>query len=278
MEIKFALWRYRKDDFGELIPYDPIVVSSWTEVGEKKKEGYSLRGLTYRVFQMFKGLQYNEDFLKERDEFRKKFKIPEEINFYKYLENKHYFLSEPKITKRNLIKSMFFQEIVFWGGLTQKYRMPYYVKEMLIDLFYTGVVRYIPPFGGEIAVQVYPKQHWLDPKRVSLEITSPLITKNALKKFIDENWNKIKNYVAALPSENKLLISENDLNLLKLRRKQKTISRVADEVYFQKTGPIIDFKNDEGIKTETVKTAYFRAKEKVDELFRPINKKPKKMR
>lgn len=278
MEIKFALWRYRKDDFGELVPYDPIVISSWEEVGKKKKEGYSLQGLTYSVFQMFKGLQYNEDFLRERDIFRKKFNIPARISFSKYLENKHYFLSKSETAQRDFTKSLTFQELVFWGGLIQKYRMPYYVKEMIIDLFYTGVVRYIPPFGGEIAVQVYPKQHWLDPKRVSLEITSPLITKNALKKFIDENWNKIKNYVAALPSENKLLITDNDLNLMKLRKKYRLLSRVADEVYVASTKRIRDLKKDKGVNNSAIKTAYFRAKEKIDELFRPIDKKRKKMR
>lgn len=278
MEIKFALWRYRKDDFGELVPYDPIVVSSWEEVGKKKKEGYSLQGLTYSVFQMFKGLQYNEDFLRERDIFRKKFNIPARISFSKYLKNKHYFLSKSKTSQRDFTKSLTFQELVFWGGLTQKYRMPYYVKETLADLFYTGIVRHIPPYGGEIIMQVYPKQNWLSPKRVCLEISSPLITKSALKQFIDEHWGTLSNYIAALPTENKLLITDNDLNLMKLRKKYGLLSRVADEVYFSSAKRIKDLKEDKGVNNSAIKTAYFRAKEKIDELFRPIDKKRKKMR
>ena len=66
MEIKFALWKYIKDEFGELRPVNPIIVSTWKEVGEKRKEGYDLQGLTYPIFQQFKGLKYNEHFLQEK--------------------------------------------------------------------------------------------------------------------------------------------------------------------------------------------------------------------
>ena len=41
------------------------------EVGEKRKEGYDLQGLTYPIFQQFKGLKYNEHFLQEKRNFGK---------------------------------------------------------------------------------------------------------------------------------------------------------------------------------------------------------------
>ena len=108
MEIKFALWQYKKDELGELKPTNPIVVSTWEEVRAKAKEGYRLQGLTYPVFQMFKALEYNEYFLKERERFRKEFQIPARVSFKKYLENSRYFAKDKKITKKNFITSPFF--------------------------------------------------------------------------------------------------------------------------------------------------------------------------
>ena len=104
MEIKFALWQYKKDELGELKPTNPIVVSTWEEVRAKAKEGYRLQGLTYPVFQMFKVLKYNEYFLKERERFRKEFQIPARVSFKKYLENSRYFAKDKKITKKKLRK------------------------------------------------------------------------------------------------------------------------------------------------------------------------------
>lgn len=277
MEIRFALWQYQKDEFGELQASNPIIVDSWTTVGEKAREGYKLQGLTYHVFQMFKALEYNEHFLKEREKFRKEFNIPEEIDFKKYLENMRYFESKKKLSKANFTQSPLFKEMAFVGNLEQKYRMPYHVRELLIDLFYTGVVRFIPPYGGEVEIAVFPKQQWLNPKAVELKITSPHVTKNALKKFIDEHWERLEPYIRALPAENKTLISDNDLELMSWRKKYKTIPKMTMAIYLAKNPGDVLTEKEKDVKEATVKSAFFRAKEKIDELFRPIGKKKKKV-
>lgn len=277
MEIRFALWQYQKDEFGELQASNPIIVDSWTTVGEKAREGYKLQGLTYHVFQMFKALEYNEHFLKEREKFRKEFNIPEEIDFKKYLENMRYFKPKKKLSKANFTQSPLFKEMAFVGNLEQKYRMPYHVRELLIDLFYTGVVRFIPPYGGEVEIAVSPEQQWLNPKAVELKITSPHVTKNALKKFIEKHWDRLEPYIRALPAENKALISDNDLELMSWRKKYKTIPKMTMAIYLAKNPGDVLTKKEKDVKEATVKSAFFRAKEKIDELFRPIGKKKKKV-
>ena len=278
MEIKFALWQYKQDELGELKPTDPIVVSTWEEIRAKAKEGYRLQGLTYSICQMFKALEYNEYFLKERERFRKEFQIPARVSFKKYLEHSRYFAKDKKITKKNFITSPFFKEICFLGKVVQAYRMPNHIKELLRDLFYTGVVRFIPPFGGDVRIAIYPKQRWLHPKEVRLEITSPHMTKNALKKFIDLHWEMLQPYILALPAENNLLITEHDLEIMRLRKENKTISNVATEMYLAMNPGDVRYGKEKEVKEATVKTAYFRAKEKIDELFRPVGQKKKKMR
>lgn len=92
------------------------------------------------------------------------------------------------------------------------------------------------------------------------------------------HWEMLQPYILALPAENNLLITEHDLEVMRLRKENKTISNVATEMYLAMNPGDVRYGKEKEVKEATVKTAYFRAKEKIDEFFRPVGQKKKKMR
>lgn len=267
MEIKFALWKYIKNEFGELSPVSPIIVSTWKEVGEKRKEGYDLQGLTHPIFQQFKGLQYNEYFLQEKRVFRKKFQIPNRVSFSKYLKNIHYFISPKNLTKERLT-----EEIIYLNLLKTKYSMPSYIYDSLGDLFYTGIIRFVPPLRDGLNISVEPKQNWLPPRKIRIEIISPLVTQRMLIGFIRNNWKMLNRRIKELPSFDKSSISDSDLKLLQMREKGNSIRKMTDIIYEEKN----KYPQKEIIIEESaINSAFYRAKEKADELFYPLHTEKK---
>lgn len=267
MKIKFALWKYIKDEFGELSPVSPIIVSEWEEVGEKRKEGYDLQGLTYPIFQQFKGLQYNEYFLQEKRIFRKKFQIPNRVSFSKYLKNIHYFMSPKNLTKERLT-----EEIIYLNLLKTKYSMPSYIYDSLGDLFYTGIIRFVPPLRDGLDISVEPKQNWLPPRKVQIEIISPLVTQRMLIDFIRNKWGMLERQIKELPYFEKSLISDRDLKLLQMRQEGNSVRKMTDIICEEKN----KYSQKEIIIEESaINSAFYRATGKVDELFYPLPTKKK---
>ena len=262
MEIKFALWKYIKDEFGELRPVSPIIVSTWEDVGEKRKEGYDLKGLTYPIFQQFKGLQYNEYFLQEKRVFKEKFQVPNEVSFPKYLKNIHYFMSPKNLTKERLT-----EEIIYSNLLNTKYSMPSYIYDSLGDLFYTEIIRFVPPLRNGLDISVEPKQNWLPPRKVQIEIISPLVTQRMLIDFIRNNWEMLKRQIKELPSFAKSSISDRDLKLLKTRQAGNIERKITDIVYVDKNK---HSQKEIIVEESAINSALYRAQEKVNELFYPL--------
>ncbi len=275
MEIKFALWRYRKDDFGEWIRQSPVIVSSWKDIEKKRQEGYDLKGLTQDVFLVFKGLGHNEYFLKERKNFKQKFKVPNHINLKRYLEEGAYFAPNEN-EKRDITSTRIFQIITYLGKLERSYCMQGCIENSLYGLLEAVLVYDINSYSGGIGIDVEPKQTHLSPRVIRIEITLPTVTKHALNKFIKQNWGTLERYIKALPAKNLTKVVEKDFNFLKLHKKYKFVPAVTDVIY-NELNRNRELPEEIEVEESAVKSSIRRAKGRIEELFLPVGEKRKKL-
>lgn len=275
MEIKFALWRYYKDSFGEWRRQSPVIVSSWKDIEKKRQEGYDLKGLTQDVFLVLKGLGYNEYFLKEREIFKQKFNIPSNINLKRYLEDGAYFTPKGN-EKKDITNTRMFQIIAYIGRLKKAYRMPGCIENSLYSLLEVGLVYDINSHSGGIGIDVEPKQIHLSPRVIRIEITLPTVSKHALNEFIKQNWETLERYIKALPSKNLTKIVEKDFYFLKLHQRYRAVSAVTDVIY-DELNRDKELREEIDVEESAVKSSIRRAKGRIRELFLPVGEKRKKL-
>lgn len=104
------------------------------------------------------------------------------------------------------------------------------------------------------------------PTFVDIHIDRP-ISKFRLKKFIDDNWDGehgIDNLLKKLSNKEIFSVSEINLRIVEIKdnNPSKSYKEIVDEI-------VDEFKienSDEKINSDSVKTAYFRTKEKIKSL------------
>lgn len=251
-------------------------VSSWREI---EKEKIFNKNLYYIV----KTLELNSNFEKELIKSRNILNIPENgyelkeylniINFEKdsQIGDQIGYLGTAPIESREETKRLekifiidpaikFYLDCLLYGNYVYPTNGDYFhIKAISHEI--VGLDTAFPPEGVDFG----------DDRCLSIAIKSS-VSKNCLKKYIDENWLSIERSIKLLKGRDFLRITKRDLRIFELKQKNNKITyeEIANIIINEFT---ID-DPDGRINSGSVKTAYKRTKIKIESIAKHRQKKP----
>ena len=230
------------------------LVSTWEEIKKYKAEKFFSKEFYIKI----KLLEFNKDFELEIKKSRKKIGIPENGCRYEDNENEIELNHNKKYLK----------EI---DRLCNLFKFDLQIEKCLGGLVWGNWVSFDCFFTDTSSISYYYDDYEDIPDSVVISITRP-ISKHCLVKFIEDNWdikNGINDELQKLPSWKKLSISERDLRIIEIKNSNPSMSypKIAKEI-IKEFG--VDNLDDEKNNPDSIKTAYFRTKEKIDVLAHRI--------
>jgi len=242
-------------------------VSEWTQILEHKDEELLP---DIKTFQLFKALELNSEIEPELIHSRKELKIHDAgLSWERFQRYKNHDSKSLQIEIDESISwiSGLYKEA---SRIRQKLLLHPQIEEQLPNLILGNFVE--PDYRGitygcrGANVGDYESIDDFDENVEVNEITiniSKRTSKNELTKYIDNNWEEIAKLLELLPEEKNFFISKRDVRIVELRDQKKLkYDDIADIIVEE-----FSLNDLEGsINEDTIKTAYTRAKAKINEL------------
>lgn len=211
-------------------------------------------------FYLIKALEKNKSFETAVTKARKKLKIPENGMHWTEYENLEFDAYTNPKTKADTKK--FEQWLAKVTKQANKIKKQFKLHEDLIKQLPNIIIcGSIFPVGASITDEpiTSPIHSDSNPNAYGIIIKGK-VSKAAVKKYIDDRWNFMKDYINDLPSQPKAYISQRDERIMELKDKGKlTFKDIADKIAFE-----FKIDNADGkINEDSVKIAYNRAKAKI---------------
>ena len=227
------------------------VYSTWKEIVRNGAETRFGKGL----YEKCKAVELNEYFVSSVQEIRKLLGIPEEG------------LSIDQCVNLSFNDKLYQKVEKRISALIDEYEIDMTILDCLPEIILGEYISgsWTTYKGREITLEFddhFDEENFLF-ERVLLCINSP-ITKNKLHNYIDSNWRQISGQSQRLTINKDSFISDKDLRIVELKNGQKKYGEVADIISEE-----FPEKYDK-INEDSVKQAYARAKEKIQNLMKPI--------
>lgn len=245
-----------------------FIIGGFAEVYEFKEiQKIDYLAFDKNFFYLVRALEKNETFIQAIQKARKKFGIPPDgINWGEYDNATLYPSSrEEGWTTTKFIEAIKEEAVKIYEELKLNKALKWVLHDIIIAncVYSTGPAIY---FTTEDDVYAdFPLRLGSYPERLKTAVIqiSKKVSKHQLHRFIDENWTKISEELEHLPPFANSYVSDRDMLILKLRDTEKmSYKQIADEVVRR-----FNLDNSEAtVNEDSVKTAYKRAKEKIQNL------------
>lgn len=226
----------------------------------KQHEAKGLVGHKRPFYNFVQALTRNALFRKEVLSLRKELGIPTDGLSFKKYQTLNTLIGKDKTNGIN-VAQMFLGR----NELSHNFTYPNELDKCLYDIVFYGLVS---PFSAIQSAIAWNSSAWEPTGYIEINIFAP-VTKNALHRFIDENWKVLESEIKNLdkkPTADFSLISDRDFEIVTLKDEQKlTFPKITDRIYKKYGNDDSDYK----INDDSVKTAYARTKKKITDIFTP---------
>jgi len=226
--------------------------NSWKEILDLKLE----ESISKEFYLQCKALETNTEFVEEIVKSRQNIGIPKDglsvEEFLKLHTNK-------RLRDRITLRARVDKEV-------KRIMTLFKININCIEFLLTDIIisNYVGPTFGNLDLDLF---HSIDdvhhPQRFTLNI-SKKISKNRLINYINDNWENISNYLSGLDKDKQISITEKEIKIINYRDKQKIKYSEITNLISKEYGA--DDPNSK-INEDSIKTSYFRAKEKVSEII-----------
>lgn len=248
-------------------------VTEWSEI---RKLSEKIPAPDEKTFILFKALELNQDLDFELKKSRKNLELPEEGLSWEQYEK--WEIIPDKLTafereKRDNFYRYYPKEI---DRILRKMHLHLQVQEQLHNLILGNFVE--PDYRGigygysGTNADEYESMDDFDDNTeidtVSIMMTKK-VSKNELIRFINKSWSDIDKLLGFLTEIGSVYISPRDLRIVELRDSQKLkYNQIAEQI-------VEEFSIDDingTINEDSIKTSYKRAKDKIQNLAKPLKK------
>jgi len=231
-----------------------IVLNTWQEIIDQKAD----RWFSHNFYDKCKALEVNKEFEDKLKASRKSLGIPQEGYTPSYYENNIRSKNYPEILNNQVQGEI--------NKLTCMFLFDHSIQKCLPELIYGDFV-YFDTFITDTNDISYRLDDYTDedseiPDGVVI-IIETVVTKNKLIKYIEDNWDGIESELSKLPIRDRYTISNKDLKIVLLKDyKAYSFREIADTLATEYVSSNLYDK----INDDSVKTAYSRAKKKIQSL------------